>query len=181
MKFIDCYISSGTICRLPVSGRQLRITDEVTKVVEEAMQLDDKTTVCQLHVILTQQGYTLSLSTILHCRSLLDWTFHGSAYCQVICKVNKAKRLEWCRNNLENDFADVVFTNKYSIQMETHRRFCCQKSGEPPKNKPRYMYMLYVLATILCIAIAKRLVTCTCVYNVKSPLFFFYSLMETSY
>ena len=143
-KFIDRYLASGTIARRSGSGRQPKITDEVRKIVEEAMRCDDETTACQLHVILKRQGYSLSLSTILRCRSQLGWTFRGSAYCQVIREANKAKRLEWARNNLENDFADVVFTDECSIQMETHRRFSCRKTGEPPKNKPRYMQCVYL-------------------------------------
>ena len=59
------------------------------------------------------------------------------------------KRLEWARKNLHeaaNGFQDVIFTDEASIQLETHRRFCCHKIGERPKNKPRYimyMYMVY--------------------------------------
>ena len=136
-KFIRRYLETGTIARRPGSGGQLKITDDVKKIVEEAMRRDDETTASQLHAILSEQGFSLSLSTILRCRSQLGWTYRGSAYCQVIREANKAKRLEWSRQNLTYDFADVVFTDECSIQMETHRRYCCRKTGEPPKNKPR--------------------------------------------
>lgn len=62
--------------------------------------------------------------------------FRGSAYCQVIRSENKAKRLEWARLHQGDRFEDAIFTDESSIQLESHRRFCCRK-GEPPKNKPR--------------------------------------------
>ena len=136
-KFIRRYLETGTIARRPGSGRKTKTVEDVKKMVEEAMRRDDETTASQLHTILNEQGFSLSLSTILRCSSELGWTYRGSTYCQVIREVNKAKRLEWCRRNLSYDFADVVFTDESSIQMEAHRRYCCRKTGEPPKNKPR--------------------------------------------
>ena len=32
---------------------------------------------------------------------------------------------------------DVVWTDKASIQIEAHRRFCCRKTGTQPRPKPR--------------------------------------------
>ena len=34
-------------------------------------------------------------------------------------------------------FSDVIWTDECTVQLETHRRFCCRKKGEAPKNKPR--------------------------------------------
>jgi len=101
------------------------------------MRKDDETTASQLHVILTKLGYHLSLRTILRCRTQLGWTFCGSAYCQVIRSENKAKRLEWAQLHQGDKFENAIFTDESSIQLESHRRFCCRKKGEPPKNKPR--------------------------------------------
>ena len=97
------------------------------KIVEEAMR-QDETTASQLHVILTRQGISLSLSMILRCRRQLAGRFVEAL---IIREAKKIKRLEWARKNLANDFADVVFTNKCSI-LETHRRFSSRKNG--PKN-----------------------------------------------
>ena len=99
-KFIGRYVESGTIARRSGSGLESRITDEVKKIVEEAMRQDDETTAYQLHVILTRPSISLSLSTILRCRRQLGWTFRGSAYCQTIREANKIKRLEWAHKNL---------------------------------------------------------------------------------
>ena len=99
------------------------------RVVEEQMKWDDE---YQLHTILTSKGYHLSLKTILCCRALLGWTFRGSAYCQLIRDVNKEKRLAWAQQYRDDNFNDVIFTDKCSVQIETHRRYCCRKEGEAP-------------------------------------------------
>lgn len=136
-KFIKRYLDTGTIARCPGSGGKSKITDEMKKLVEEQMRQDDKTTATQLHVLLVARGYSVSLRTILRCRTLLGRTFRGSAYCQVIHEANKHKRLEWARKYKDKAFRDVVFTDECTIQQESHRRFCCRKRGEPPKNKPK--------------------------------------------
>lgn len=131
--------------RRPGSGRPSKQTDQVRETVERTMRADDETTVKELHERLTSQGTSLSKSTVLRCRQSLGWTVRGSAYCQMIREVNKTKRLEWATKFLPEagaGFLNVIFTDETSIQMESHRRFCCRKKGEAPKNKPRYMYIL---------------------------------------
>ena len=100
------------------------------------MRRDDETTASQLHVILTAMGYSISLRTILRCRTSLGWTFRGSAYCQLIRDVNKQKRLDFALDHRHDNFANVIFTDECPVQLESHRRRCC-KEGERPRNKPR--------------------------------------------
>ena len=138
-KFISRYLATGSIVRQPGSGRKTVISPEILRLVEDQMRADDETTASQLHVILTRLGYKLSLRTILCCRTLLGWTFCGSAYCQLIRNKNKIKRLEWAGLHQGDKFEDVIFTDESSIQLESHRRFCCRKKGEPPKNKLRWV------------------------------------------
>ena len=109
-------------------------------IVEEAMRKDDETTAHQLHRILLSKGYQISSKTILRCRTALGWTFRGSAYCQLIREPNKVKRLDWAWKHLNDNFDDVVWTDECSVQLETHKRFCCRKQGEPPRLKPRHVY-----------------------------------------
>ena len=59
----------------------------------------------------------------------------GSAYCQMIRDPNKEKRLAWARKNIGEDFSDCIFSDETTVQMETHRRFCCTKSGFKPRYK----------------------------------------------
>ena len=138
--FLKRYRSTGTIARRPGSGRPTKVTEEVKRIVEEQMRVDDETTAYQLHQLLTSKGYGLSLRTILRCRTALGWTFRGSSYCQLIREVNKTKRLEWARqfvSEASSGFEDVIWTDEATVQLETHRRFCCRKRGERPRNKPR--------------------------------------------
>jgi len=81
-------------------------------IIEERMQEDDETTASQLVRILNEQGYTVSKPTIVRARKILGWTFHGSRYCQMIRNNNKEKRVEWARENLNNTFENVVWTDE---------------------------------------------------------------------
>ena len=103
------------------------------------MEEDDETTAHQIHRKLQERGFNLSLRAILHCRKALGWNYRGSAYCQMIRKENKAKRLVWAQQNLNDNFKDVIWTDESTIQMETHRRFCCKKKTQKPRYKPRYV------------------------------------------
>ena len=46
----------GTLERRRGSGRPSKITDEVKRIVEAQMQLDDETTTVQLRALLAQKG-----------------------------------------------------------------------------------------------------------------------------
>ena len=135
--FIKRFETTGSLGRRPGSGRPSKITAEIKRIVENQMQLDDETTAVQLHRLLNDCGYSVSLRTILRCRTSLGWTFRGSAYCQLIREANKEKRLVWATNHIHETFNDVIFTDESTVQMETHRRFCCRKLGVAPKPKPR--------------------------------------------
>ena len=152
-EFLRRFDQSGCLSRFPGSGRPSKITTEIKQIVEAQMRLDDETTAHQLHSLLKLKGYSLSLKTILRCRSSLGWTFRGSAYCQLIRDVNMQKRLEWALENKDDTFDDVIFTDECTVQMESHRRFCCRKEGEAPRPKPRYIFfiMCFVASfTIFC-------------------------------
>ena len=139
-QFLKKYVETGTIARRPRSGRPSKVTQEIKTIVEAQMRADDETTAHQLHAILKSKGVELSLRTILRCRTALGWTFRGSSYCQLIREANKEKRLKWAReyvSEVEDGFQDVIWTDESSIQLETHRRFCCRKAGKRPRNKPR--------------------------------------------
>ena len=38
---------------------------------------------------------------------------------------------------VERGFSEVIWTDECTVQLETHRHFCCRIKGEAPKNKPR--------------------------------------------
>ena len=135
--FLKHYELSNTIERKPGSGGPSKITREVKEIVQHQMCLDDETTAHQLYRVLQNHGYRIHRRAILRCRTSLGWTFRGSAYCQLIRDVNKQKRLDWTQLNMGDAFDDVIWTDETSIQLESHRRFCCRQCGEGPRPKPR--------------------------------------------
>ncbi len=112
------------------------------------MQQNDETTAHQLHTLLEREGYSISLATILRCRTSLGWTFRGSAYCQLIRDTNKVLRYNWALQHTNDDFDNVIYTDETSIEMEAHKRFCCCKQGQAPKSKPKHPLKVHVLAGI---------------------------------
>ena len=100
------------------------------------MEEDDKTTAKQLQFKLASHGAHVSLATILCNRRLTGWIYRGSAYCQLICSVNREKRLEWVRNHQHDNFDEVIWSDKMTVQLEIHQHFCYRKIGEKPRLKP---------------------------------------------
>ncbi len=131
--FFKKFEETGTIARNVGSGRPSKITPAIKSIIDEQMEKDNETSAVQLYELLHAKGVRLSLCTILRCRSALGWTFRGSAYCQLIRGANKVKMLDWCK---DDDFANVIFTDECSIQMESHRRFACRRKGEAPRPMP---------------------------------------------
>lgn len=123
--------------RRPGSSRPTKIVGQIKALVEQQMQLDNETTAMQLHAQVKVHRYNIFLRTILHCRMSLGWTFCGCAYYQLQQDANKVKHLEWARKHRDDTFEDVIWTDESSIQLKTHRRFCCRKIEERPRNKPR--------------------------------------------
>lgn len=93
-KFLKCI---GGMRLLLSRGRLSRITSEVKPIVDEQMHANYKTTVYQIHILLNQHGYSISLQAILRCQTSFGWMFWSSTYCQLIQEVNKQKRLEWAK------------------------------------------------------------------------------------
>ena len=87
-KFLTCFKITRTTSRHPGSGRPPKVTAAVKSIVDLQMEIDE-TTAVQLLAILSCNGYSISLSTILRCRRSLGWTFRGSAYSQMIREANK--------------------------------------------------------------------------------------------
>ena len=97
MKFIKRYQESETIHYLPGSRRISKITGEIKEIIEQQMRTDDETTAVQLHRLLNDKGYSISLRIILQCMVSLGWIFRGSSHCQLICTVNKQKQFQFAQ------------------------------------------------------------------------------------
>ena len=106
--------------------------------IEQRMQEDDETTCKELTTLLLQEtGVSITPSTARRARRSLGWTSRGTAYCQLIRAGNRTKRVEWAKQVLNDSFHNVIWTDETSVQLETHRRFCCRKKGQKPRYKPR--------------------------------------------
>ena len=92
-KFVAKYLRTGSIRVLPGAGRPSIITPEMRAVVDAQMEKDDETTATQLHALLKEKGFKISLRTVQRCRSQLGWTYRGSKFCQLVREANKTKRL----------------------------------------------------------------------------------------
>ena len=102
------------------------ITAMAQSLVDEKMEANDETTATQLHQMLIEHGTLVSLQTILRCRSALGWTFRGSAYCQLIRRENKVKRLAWAReyqSEVDGGFGDVIGATKVPYNWRAIRDF----------------------------------------------------------
>ena len=83
----------------------------------------------------------ISIWTILHCHKVLGWTFHGSAYCQLIRITDKQKRLEWASRYWDESEVgfNVIWSHESLVRLESHKRYCCRKKACHLK-----IYMLHV-------------------------------------
>lgn len=131
------YKQNNQISPFARSGRPRILTPRKLVAIEECMQRSDETTGKELVVrVYEATGKKLSLRSVYKGRKELGWSYRGAAYCQLIREVNKQKWLEWARQVIDDTFADVIWTDETSVQLETHRRFCCRKNGQRPRNKP---------------------------------------------
>ena len=80
------YDETGSVERRQGSGRPLVITEDIKRIVDEALQKDNEITAVQLEKFCKRR---VILLTISHCRGQPGWTFRGSAYCQLIRAANK--------------------------------------------------------------------------------------------
>lgn len=114
-KFLIMYQETGSVERRPGSGCMSKVSNRVRELVDEQMQRDDESMAYQLHQMLIENGVVISLHTILRCQTTLGWTFRGSASCQLIRDENKGKRLEWCQQNIEDTFDNVIWMDESSV------------------------------------------------------------------
>ena len=136
-QFLKRYDLTKSIARKPGSGLPPKLSPELQKLIEDTMKNDDETTATQLQALLAAKDIYVSLATIVRNRVQLGWTYRGSAYCQLIRQQNKEKRLTWARDNLHDEFNNVIWTDETTVQIETHKRHCYRKQGQKPHPKPR--------------------------------------------
>ena len=86
-QFLNRYARSGTIARKPGSGLPPKLSPAIQRIIEETMRNDDETTATQLQAILAHRGVYVSLATIVRNICQLGWIYRGSAYCQLVMRL----------------------------------------------------------------------------------------------
>ena len=122
---------------LPKSGRPTRLSAADLQAIDAAMERNDETTGKEIVALLERNRLSVSKRMVYRARRKLGWTSWGAAYCQLIRAPNRVKRLEWARENLGATFEHVIWSDETTVQLQTHRRFCCRKKGRKPRYKPR--------------------------------------------
>ena len=74
-KFLCGYAETGSVGRKEGSGRPSKITPQF---IQRQMETDDETTATQLCKKLTDNGFSISITTIVRCRNQLGWTYRGA-------------------------------------------------------------------------------------------------------
>ena len=135
------YEKSGSIADTPRVRRERKLGREQWLAIDEALAENDELTSRQLRGILEKRcpDIDVSLSTVKHARKDLGWIATRPKYCHLIREANKQKRVLWCKERLESkdQFADVVWTDECSVQLDNHGRLCFRRAKEPRKLKPR--------------------------------------------
>lgn len=88
--------------------------------MDQWMTEDDEVSGKQITEHLAQLGMYAAPSSVSHLRISLGWTVH---YYQLIRDVNKTKRLHWGQDHQSNFLHDIIWNDKSSIQLQTHKRF----------------------------------------------------------
>ena len=95
----------------------------------------------QIQKKLSKRGVYVHSSTVRGLRKEQRWTLQKSKYCQLICDMNKIKRLELVHRvfDTEETFDNIIFSDKCSFSLQHFRPTCYRyvKVGKPPKRKPK--------------------------------------------
>ena len=90
-----------------------------------------------------------SISTVKWVWRHLGWISRKTRYCALIRETNEEKRQLWCQQRVEQndlDLNDVIFSDESSVQLESNRKMCYYKIGQPSRlcGKPRHPPKVHV-------------------------------------
>ena len=152
----------GTIQPLLKSGRPMKLTAVVLEKIDAAMTCDDETTAKELVTTLQDAGTSVVLINRSEGSSPTWLDIAGNG---ILSTSSRSKSGEetlvgsgtpWCELYeviVETVYYhDVIWTDETLVQMKTHRRFCCRKTGQKPhyKPKPKHPVKVHVWAGISC-------------------------------
>ena len=112
------------------------LVEEHLRFIDESMAANPELTGIQLLDILKERfpDLKVSISTVKRVRRELGWISKKTRYCALISDINRAKRVEWCKEQTRKkdlEFNDVIFTDECTVQLEPHRKRYFHKEGQP--------------------------------------------------
>jgi len=125
---------------------KIAITEEIASRIDEAILDDPWATVAELRVRLRLK---VSVSSIQRYRAANYKQVKGYVR-PILSKINKKKRLDWCRHHMNDDWDDVVFTDEKSFLLYNNTRKAWIKPGRelPFRSQPSHVPRVQILGAI---------------------------------
>ena len=81
LKFLSRYRETGTIARVPGTGQDSKLTDQIRDIIKDQMKKNDETTGMELLLLKTEvEGFDASVASIFGEEIDLGWTAKGTRY-----------------------------------------------------------------------------------------------------
>ena len=154
IRFLRRFQERKSLDNAAKSGRPpLDVTRELLNFIDTEMESNNELTSPELAKrILLRFGVQFSSQKVRRLLRKLGWVPTGTKYCQLIREPNQVKRLEFSEKCLrENEqFNDVIFTDKCSVLLENHSKISFHRRWEQPKlkGKPKHPVKVHVWAGI---------------------------------
>ena len=141
----------GTFKDLPRNKRSKKLSQPMIKFINDKLEEDDELTSTKLRALLMQNwpDLNVSLTTVKRYRRKHGWVCTRPHYCQLIRHMNKRKRVAWCEEAVKSkdDFADIIFSDECTVQLEHHGRICFRKRRKL-KPRPKHPPKLHIWGAI---------------------------------
>ena len=127
------------------------VTKELLDFIDAQYELNDELTANRLKRMITSQfNVSFSTSKIKRLRKNLGWYATGTKYCQLVREVNRIKRLDFAKENLDKNFDNVLWSDESCIQLDWNGKLSFHRWWEPAKlkGKPKHPYKVNVWACI---------------------------------
>jgi len=143
------FTNSRTLLDLPRGSRK-KLNVHHYCYIDETLSQDNEITGAELHRKLLERfpEVKVSVSTVKRAKKDLGWVSTTPHYCQLIRNANKSKRMEWCRKCISDNerFADVIWTDECTVQLDPHRKMVSRRKGTPKplKARPKHPQKIHI-------------------------------------
>jgi transposase len=129
----------GTVEDLPGRGRKplLDITNSNNNIITNTIRKDRKAPARRIRNAIKQNlDVTISIRTILRLRKQLGFRPVHYRRRPLLTKNAKRKRLQYCLDNIDNDWKDIIFTDECMFILTDEREIIWKRPGSPMVEKP---------------------------------------------